>query len=877
MKQKLLLFLLLLTSLATYAYDFESNGIYYTITSDDDKTVEVTYLEQWKETPSYTGDLTIPEIVTYSDVEYSVISIGSSAFEVCSTLTNIELPASVTTIGDYAFCGCESLTSIELPASLTSIGEGAFAGCSSLKTVTSLNPEPPTLNSFGFYACPLKTVYVPTEAIESYQTAYGWEDYYIVDISYKNLVTDFEVDGIYYHVTSDTDKSVEVTSGVTAYTGDVVIPETVTYSDTEYTVTSIGEKAFYECSTLTSIELPASVTTIGDYAFCGCESLTSIELPQSVTTIVKGAFAYCISLTNIELPASLTLIGDYAFEGCAALEKVTSLNPEPPTIAEGVFSDCPILAIYVPLDAIERYQAADGWKDYKIVDIAYKDFVTYFRVDGIYYHVTSDTDKSVEVTSGVPAYTGDVVIPETVTYSDTEYTVTSIGEKAFYECSSLSSIELPASVTSIGDYAFDSCTVLSNFVIPMTITSIAGEAFANCTSLAVITSLNPTPPALDGNTFNGCSILSVYVPSDAVEAYQAAENWNNFNIVDVATSGEGIVTNFTVDGINYRVTSLKDNRVSVVAGDYSGDIVIPATVTYDEKEFVVDKIGYEAFSGCSAVTGITIPSTVTQIDSYAFCGTAISSISIPNSVNQIGWYALNECPQLKDFTIEDGETALTIGDSLGNDLWTGETIETLYVGRNIEFDGQYGAFDSNGNLKSVTFGEQVTNIYDWFFYNDTSLTSVTIPGSVTSIGDYAFCGCRSLAVIELPASLTSIGDYAFYECSSLKTVISFNQEPPTLDSTGFDGCPIEVVYVLDEAVDSYKGAEGWNEFNIISLAQTGVEDAIVGGDVFGGDTVESATVYTLQGVRVKGVRTMDDVKSLTPGLYIVNGKKVFVK
>jgi hypothetical protein len=125
--------------------------------------------------------------------------------------------------------------------------------------------------------------------------------------------------------------------------------------------------------------------------------------------------------------------------------------------------------------------------------------------------------------------------------------------------------------------------------------------------------------------------------------------------------------------------------------------------------------------------------------------------------------------------------------------------------------------------------------------------------------------------------VSTIGIYAFFNCWKLKTVTSLNPEPPTLMYGVFESCPIETVYVPTEAVEAYQAADRWKELNIVGIGTSGIEDAIFGGDVFGGDAVESATVYTLQGVRVKGVRTMDDVKSLAPGLYIVNGKKVFVK
>jgi hypothetical protein len=358
MKAKLLLLLMLLTSLATYAYDFESNGIYYNITSADDKTVEVTSGDT-----EYTGDVVIPETVTYSDVEYTVTSIGGRAFYYHQSLTGVEMPASVTKIGEEAFLWCSSLSNVVLPSSLTTIGWCAFHACRSLSNIEL----PPSL-------------------------------------------------------------------------------------------ISIESQAFSYCASLTNIEVPSSVTKIGYSAFGGCYLLTNIKLPASLTSIGDYAFYCCESLTSIELQASLTTIGDYAFYVCESLKTVTSLNPEPPTLNSTVFYGGHIETVYVPTEAVEAYQVADCWKDYNIVDIAYKDLVTDFEVDGIYYHVTSDTDKSVEVTSGVTAYTGNVVIPDTVTYSDTEYSVISIGDYAFYDCTSLTRVELPTSLTSIGDGAFYECS-----------------------------------------------------------------------------------------------------------------------------------------------------------------------------------------------------------------------------------------------------------------------------------------------------------------------------------------------------------------------------------------------------------------------------------
>ena len=127
---------------------------------------------------------------------------------------------------------------------------------------------------------------------------------------------DFEVDGIYYNIHSMPDLTVQITAGENKYSGEVIIPSTVSYKSKTLTVTSIGYEAFYKCDGLTSITIPNSVTSIWQRAFYGCSRLTSITIPNSVTSIGNGAFYGCSGLKSVTIPNSVTSIGDYAFYGC---------------------------------------------------------------------------------------------------------------------------------------------------------------------------------------------------------------------------------------------------------------------------------------------------------------------------------------------------------------------------------------------------------------------------------------------------------------------------------------------------------------------------------------------------------------------------------
>ena len=149
---------------------------------------------------------------------------------------------------------------------------------------------------------------------------------------------DVEVDGIYYNIVTKA-KTAEVTEGDNEYSGDVTIPETITVDNVVHNVTSIGDYAFEECSSLTSITIPNSVTSIGEWAFSYCSGLTSVTIPNSVTSIGEYTFYECSGLTSVTIPNSVTSIGNWAFSGCGGLTSITIPNSVT-SIRSGAFSRC---------------------------------------------------------------------------------------------------------------------------------------------------------------------------------------------------------------------------------------------------------------------------------------------------------------------------------------------------------------------------------------------------------------------------------------------------------------------------------------------------------------------------------------------------------
>ena len=285
-------------------------------------------------------------------------------------------------------------------------------------------------------------------------------------------------------------------------------------------VTSIGEGAFEYCESLTSIEIPNRVTSIGYGAFWGCSGLTSIEIPNSVTSIGERAFYYCESLTSITLPNSVTSIGNDAFWGCTSLESITLPNSVT-SIGEWAFSHCDSLtSISIP-NSVTSIGDCIFYDCDSLVSINIPNSVTSISYYAFKY---CNSLTSINVASGNSTYSSDngvlfdknkrIIIQYPEGKRDASYvipnSVTSIGDYAFEDCSSLTSIKLPNSVTSIGNWAFKDCSSLTSITLPNSVTSIAYEAFRGCSGLTSIKIPNSVT-SIGDEAFNRCdSLTDVY-------------------------------------------------------------------------------------------------------------------------------------------------------------------------------------------------------------------------------------------------------------------------------------------------------------------------------------------------------------------------------
>ena len=747
--------------------DYEGYSLRYTIINVEPAECEVICETK----PTTEISITIPSSVEIEGVVCNVTKIGNEAFYSCDYLTSIEIPNSVTSIGDKAFYECSNLTSIEIPNSVTSIGDYVFAWCSSITSLAvadgntiydsrdNCNAIIETSSNTLIAGC--QNTVIPNSITVIGVGAFGGRSN-MTSIEIPNSVTSIEMHAF----------------GGCLGMENIEIPNSVN---------EIEMWAFWSCSSLASIEIPNSVTSIGNLVFEDCSSLTSIfvadgntvydsrencnaiietssntliagcqntVIPNSVTKIGYGAFRRCSNLTSIEIPNSVTEIGMLAWDGCSSLTSIICHAENVPETGSPVFDNCPSdMIIYVPINSVALYQATEPWNNYNIVAIPEIGDNSIIDYEGysLQFTITSVEPAECEVIcSTKPTEPTAITIPYSAEISGIECSVTSIGDHAFYYCSSLTSIEIPNSVTSIGNWAFYGCSSLTSVEIPNSITSI-GRAFAECSSLISIV-------VAEGNT-----------------VYDSRENCNAI----IETSSNTLIVGCQ-------------------------NTVIPNSVT---------SIGDHAFYYCSSLTSIEIPNSVTSIGNGAFYGcSSLTSVEIPNSVTSIG-RAFAVCSSLISIVVAEGNTVYdsrencnAIIETSSNTLIVG--CQNTVIPNSVTSIG-YDAFNGRSSLTSIEIPNSVTSIGDCAFYSCSSLTSIEIPNSVTSIGNWAFYYCESLTSIEIPNSVTSIGGCAFYGCSSL-TSIEIPNSVTSIGVNAFSGCSSLTSVVVAEGNTVYDSRENCN-------------------------------------------------------------------
>ena len=777
----LLTLLLLMCATITFAHDFavsNSNGktIYYGKNSDG-ISVYVTYRGRYRDSYSneYSGEIVIPETVTYGGKTYSVTSIGA-AFDGCSGLTSVTIPASVTSIGSGAFNGCSGLTEIKvdngnsvydsrndcnavietasntiiagckktiIPNSVTSIGSSAFSGCSGLTSVTipnsvtsigyeafyntriksltigsgiqTIDSRAFDYSSSGGGAKPVKVIWLSNTPPSGYKNAGGTINY-VPNNSYSGL----SGQKIYPFLSSmfEVDGIKYVPVSPSERTCDAI--------DCVYNESAENTKI---SNTVTYKNINMTVQSVGDFICTGNFYIKNLEYLFD-SPIGSSAFSGCSGLTSVTIGSSVTSIGSDAFNNCSSLKKVI-----------------------VPNFDIKKWCSIKFGNHY---------------ANPLYYARHLYSDENTEIT--------ELIIPDDMT---------SIPNYVFSGCSGLTSVTIPNSVTSIGSSAFSDCSGLTSVTIPNSVTSIGEDAFSGCSGLKSITWNAKNYPAISSvfsHPFYDISTqITEFIIGDDMTSIPDYMCYGMSNLKSVtipnSVTSIGALAFYECSGLTS--VTIPNNVTSIGSYAFSGcsgltSVTIPDSVT---------SIGSSAFSHCSGLTSVTIPNSVTSIGDFAFFGcSGLTSLTIPNCVTSIGISAFSGCSGLTSVTIPNsvtsigssafsgcsGLTSVTIPNSvtsIGSDAFNGCSGLQKVIVPNIDIKNWCNIKFTSSTDNPLSFAHHL--------YSDenTEITKLVIPNDVTSINSYAFYGCSGLTSVTFPNSVTSIGQSAFSDCSGLKKVI----------------------------------------------------------------------------------------------------------
>ena len=383
------------------------------------------------------------------------------------------------------------------------------------------------------------------------------------------------------------------------YSGNVIIPSSVVYNGNTYSVTSIGNETFFNCS-LTSVTIPNSVTSIGSSAFEGCSGLTSVTIPNSVTSIGRDAFDWCSGLTSVSIPNSVTSIGETAFRRCSGLTSIVvetgnakydsrdNCNAIIETSSNALIAGCKNTVIPNSVTSIGKY-AFDGCSS--LTSITIPNSVTtigdyaFCDCSGLIFVTIPNSVTSI----GISAFDGCSGLTS-VTISNS---VKSISVGAFIGCKALTSVTIPNSVTSIGNLAFYLCSGLTSVTIPNSVTEISEDAFYGCDEL---TDVYCQAEKLRNNKWSGEGLytypsafsfpqaMTLHVPAASIEAYKAIEPWNDFMSI-VALEGISIHGDVTGNG------TVDDEDIAFVLNCIINSIFdTKADINHDSKVNVADLV-----------------------------------------------------------------------------------------------------------------------------------------------------------------------------------------------------------------------------------------------------------------------------------------------
>ncbi len=725
-----------------YSFERYPEGYGYSAFYDQPKLTKVTIGPQVTDIPQY---LFYKSTIVSIDLA-NVKTVGLYAFKQSTALSTVLTGPELEDLAEEAFYGCSALGAISIPNKMIEVKNRVFEQCSSLKTVSFGN----SLEKIGVSS------FADCVALESIE----------LPLSFKNL-------------------------SERAFWGCKNL-RSVTLRDG---FQRVGREAFGNCSQLTSLKLPLSCSSIEEGAFSGCSAMTSITL-GSITEIPGQAFLNCSSLESIVIPATVNTIGsatgneDYKpFYGCTSLKSVKFEDGSQPLkmgsyyrydsyysyYGNGMFHDSPLEEVY-----LGRNIEYINWGGYS--------FERY--PEGYGYSAFYDQPKLTKVTIG-PQVTD---IPQYLFYKNPALTlmrlpnVKTIGKSAFELCSKLTTLDIGEALEIVGARAFYGCTNVTKLTFPDAINKIGSEAFYDCTSVTEITVGSGLKAIGEKGFYNCGSFTALILPSGFTTMGDAA--FMNCRKLTIAQLGESL-------------TAIPDQAFEECVS--LSEMIVPATV---------QSIGNRAFFNDSGIATCSMQEGLKTIGYEVFYNNSgLTSMSIPGTVESIGRDAFVKCTNIRTFRFRDGEGTLTLQndrsyyeDDKNRDLryryFYDCPITTMYVGKNIQYTYEttddtdsssriYGSpLYKKSTLRSIRFGNKVTEVWDCMAFACPNLQKVTFGNSVKNIRSYAFYKSVKLPKVEFPQTLAVIGSNAFQKNDILTSTIYIgsNDHTLTLGDYAFKQC-----------------------------------------------------------------------------------------
>ena len=525
-----------------------------------------------------------------------------------------------------------------------------------------------------------------------------------------------------------------------------------TFVEIPDTVTSIGDEAFKNNTSMVSVSIPDSVKSIGDSAFYGCTSLLGVVIPDSVEKTGRCAFQKCSKLASAYLPVN---------------EKLTVINT-------GTFYECMSLKeIIVPDNIVKiEFDAFYNCRNLKNIDLSKNLITVGYNVFGNCKSISKieipKSLKNFDSTWGSGTNTkygvfGGCSNLKTVKFEEGS---TIVCPALFMGCDGIEEIELPDTITKIGNSAFKSCKNLNKVIISESVTEIDNQAFAECSGLTDV-EMQEGLNKICSRAFYKCGkITSINIP-DSVETIEFEAFYQCDKLENIKLSENLTIVGYGVFG----------DCISI------GKIEIPRTLKgFNTSWGSSTNTSYGVFGGCSNLKTVKFEEGSTVVCAALFMGCdGIEKIELPNTITEIGDSSFRNCKNLVKITMNNGI------DILEDFVFKGcSSLTTIDIPNTVKAIGS-SSFQGCTSLTEVHLSDILKEIPASTFSGCKKLTAINFPSTLTTIGNSAFSGCESLPEAILPSGVEKIETNAFKNCKAMKKAVV----PDTVSSIGssaFYGC-----------------------------------------------------------------------------------------